>query len=73
MQSAFERIYAVVRQIPCGKVATYPGAIVVYSINGQVVASGSDAVGLQHLSRGVYILQGRNGSHVETIKVTIGS
>ena len=57
----------------CGKVATYPGAIVVYSINGQVVASGKDAVGLQHLSRGVYILQGRNGSHVETIKVTIGS
>jgi hypothetical protein len=56
-----------------GKVATYPGAITVYNINGQVVASGKDAVALHHLSRGVYIVQGRNGSHVDTIKVTIGS
>ena len=56
-----------------GKVALYPGAITVYNINGQVVASGKDAVGLQHLSRGVYIVHGRNGAHVDTIKVTIGS
>ena len=56
-----------------GKVATYPGVITVYNINGQVVGTGKDAVNLQHLSRGIYIVQGRNGSHVDTIKVAIGS
>jgi len=56
-----------------GKVATYPGTIIVYNINGQEVANGKEAVGLQHLSRGIYILQGRSGSHVNTIKVAIDS
>lgn len=56
-----------------GKTATYPGTITVYHINGQVVAKGKDAIGLHHLSRGIYIVQGRNGSHVSTIKVTINS
>ena len=52
---------------------TYPGLITVYNLNGQVVASGHDHVGLSHLSRGIYIVQGRTGSHVETIKFTMGS
>jgi hypothetical protein len=55
------------------KVATYPGAIVVYNINGQAVATGTDAVGLHHLSRGIYIVQGRSGNHVDTMKCSIGS
>ena len=56
-----------------GNVAFYPGVISVYNLQGQLIAAGKDAIGLQHLSRGIYILQGRNGSHVETIKVAIGS
>ena len=56
-----------------GNVAIYPGAITVYNINGQAVANGKDAVSLQHLSRGIYIIQGRSGSNVDTIKVTINS
>ena len=56
-----------------GKVAVYPGVISVYNLQGQLVASGKGTVGLQHLSRGIYILQGRSGSHVDTVKVAIGS
>ena len=56
-----------------GKTVSYPGAITVYNLHGQVVATGKDVVGLQHLSRGIYVVQGRGGSHVETIKVAIGS
>ena len=56
-----------------GAVAAYPGALTVYNINGQEVANGKNTVSLSHLSRGIYILQGRNGSHVSTIKVAIGS
>ena len=56
-----------------GKQVTYPGAITVYNINGQAIATGKDCVGLSHLSRGIYIVQGRSGSHVDTIKLTIGS
>ena len=56
-----------------GKVAFYPGTITVYNVNGQTVASGKDAVSLQHLSRGIFIVQGRSGNHVQTIKVAIGS
>ena len=54
-------------------VVTYPGTIIVYNVNGQVVAQGKESLGLQHLSRGIYIVQGRNGSHVETIKLTVNS
>ena len=53
--------------------AIYPGAITVYNIHGQAVASGKDTVSLQHLSRGIFIIQGRSGSNVDTIKVTINS
>ena len=56
-----------------GKMAAYPGAITVYNLQGQVVARGSEAIGLSHLSRGIYIVQGRSGSYSDTIKVTIGS
>ena len=56
-----------------GKMISYPGSINVYNLHGQVVATGRDRVGLSHLSRGIYIVQGRNGSNVETIKFTIGS
>ena len=56
-----------------GMSVIYPGDITVYNLQGQAVASGKDAVGLQHLSRGIYIIQGRSGSNVDTIKVTIGS
>ena len=54
-----------------GKMVTYPGAITVYNLQGQVVATGKGNVGLSHLSRGIYIVHGRDGSHVSTIKVTI--
>jgi len=56
-----------------GKVAIYPGTITIYNISGQTVAVGKDAVGLQNLGRGIYILQGRSGSNVDTVKITIGS
>ena len=56
-----------------GNVALYPGVISVYNLQGQLIAAGKDAIGLQHLSRGIYILQGRSGSNVSTIKITIGS
>ena len=56
-----------------GKMISYPGSINVYNLHGKVVATGRDRVGLSHLSRGIYIVQGRNGSNVETIKFTIGS
>ena len=56
-----------------GKEVPYPGAITVYNVGGQAVATGRDAVSLQHLSRGIYIMQGRSGSHVEIIKVAINS
>lgn len=66
-------IDAAPRMITRGNVAIYPGAITVYNINGQVVANGNDTISLQHLSRGIYIIQGRSGSNVDTIKVTINS
>ena len=56
-----------------GKVATYPGVITVYNVNGQAISTGKGAVDLHPLSRGIYILQGRSGSHVDTIKVAINS
>ena len=56
-----------------GGMAAFPGDITVYNINGQAVANGKDVISLQHLSRGIYIIQGRSGSNVDTIKVTINS
>ena len=56
-----------------GKQVSYPGTITVYNLQGQVMATGKDTLGLSHLSRGIYVVQGRNGSHVETVKVAIHS
>ena len=56
-----------------GKLVAYPGTITIYNINGQAVAAGKDTVSLSHLSRGIYIVSGRSGSHVETIKVAINN
>ena len=56
-----------------GKQVSYPGLITVYNLHGQVIASGKESMGLSHLSRGIYIVQGRSGSYSDTIKVTIGS
>ena len=56
-----------------GKQVSYPGLITVYNLQGQVIASGKESIGLSHLSRGIYIVQGRSGSNVSTIKLTIGS
>ena len=56
-----------------GKEASFPGQIRVYDINGRTVATGNDAVSLHHLSRGIYILQGRSGSHTTTLKLIINS
>ena len=56
-----------------GKQVSYPGLITVYNLHGQVIATGKESVGLSHLSRGIYIVQGRSGSNVSTIKLTIGS
>jgi hypothetical protein len=56
-----------------GKQVSYPGLITVYNLQGQVIASGKENMGLSHLSRGIYIVQGRSGSNVSTIKLTIGS
>ena len=56
-----------------GKQVSYPGLITVYNLHGQVIASGKESMGLSHLSRGIYIVQGRSGSNVSTIKLTIGS
>ena len=56
-----------------GSTVTYPGTITVYNLQGHVIATGKESVGLQHLSRGIYIVQGRSGSQVDTIKVSIGS
>jgi len=52
-------------------VAIYPGAITVYNIHGQQVASGQQTVGMRQLGRGIYIVQGRSGSHVDTVKVSV--
>ncbi len=56
-----------------GKEASYPGEIMVYDINGRTVATGKETVGLYHLTRGIYILQGHNGSHTTTLKLIINS
>ena len=70
--SVIEKVYEPAQMIQVhGKVATYPGTITVYNLNGQTVANGRDAVSLQHLSRGIYILQGRSGSNVQTMKIAI--
>ena len=54
-----------------GRNVIFPGAITIYNLHGQAVATGKGAVSMQHLSRGIYIVQGRSGKNVQTIKVTI--
>ena len=56
-----------------GGIARFPGTLTVYTINGQLVTIGRDAVTLKQLPRGIYILQGRNGKHTHTVKVAITS
>ena len=56
-----------------GNVVTYPGTITVYNLSGQIVATGKDSMSLSHLSRGIYIVQGRNASNATTLRVAIGS
>ena len=55
-----------------GKEVIFPGPITVYNLHGQVVAAGKHAVGLTHLSRGIYIVQAMGAKTVKTIKVSIG-
>ena len=73
--NALEDIFDAIPMIQIhGKTITYPGVITVYNVNGQIVAHGKDALGIQHLERGIYIIQGRNGGHhIDTIKITINS
>ena len=52
-----------------GNVASFPGRITVYNINGQVMATGDNAVSLSTLSKGVYILRATDGKQVSTLKV----
>jgi len=54
-----------------GREVTYSGAITVYNLNGQTVARGKGNVSLNHLSSGIYVIQGRNGSSLDTVKVAI--
>ena len=54
-----------------GKIVSYAGSITVYNIHGQQVAAGKDMVSLRHLPRGIYVAQGRSGSHVSTLKVAV--
>ncbi|MBQ6079987.1 MAG: hypothetical protein IJK93_06895 [Muribaculaceae bacterium] len=55
-----------------GKEVIFPGSITVYNLHGQVVATGKQVVGLSHLSRGIYIVQGMGAGAVKTAKVSIG-
>ena len=52
-------------------VATHPGTITVYNLNGQIVATGKDSISLSHLTRGIYIVQGVGNHNTQTIKVII--
>ncbi|MBP5688194.1 MAG: T9SS type A sorting domain-containing protein [Muribaculaceae bacterium] len=52
-----------------GNVACFPGMIEVYNINGQKLAAGSNAVGLDQFSRGIYIIRATDGKQVSTLKV----
>ena len=54
-----------------GGEVTFPGSITVYNLHGQAVAKGLGTVGLSHLSRGIYIVQGMGAHAVQTIKVSI--
>jgi hypothetical protein len=55
-----------------GKEVIFPGTITVYNLHGQAVATGKHSVGLSHLSRGIYIVQGMCAGAVRTAKVSIG-
>jgi len=52
-----------------GNVASFPGSITVYNINGQKVAYGSNSINLNNLSRGIYILHATDGKQTATLKV----
>ena len=51
-----------------GNVATFPGVINVYNINGQQVTTGYNTVSLNRLGKGIYILRAGNGSTLKVVK-----
>jgi hypothetical protein len=55
-----------------GSLVSFPGVITVYNINGQAVASGDKNLDIQHLDRGIYIMQGRSDKQTITIKIAKG-
>ena len=52
-----------------GNVASFPGVIEVYNINGQRVAVGSNTLSLGSLAKGIYILRATDGKQVTSLKV----
>ncbi len=52
-----------------GNVASFPGMIEVYNINGQRVAVGSNTLSLGSLAKGIYILRATDGKQVTSLKV----
>ncbi len=52
-----------------GNVASFPGMIEVYNINGQRVAAGSNTLSLGSLAKGIYILRATDGKQVTSLKV----
>ena len=52
-----------------GNVASFPGMIEVYNINGQRMAHGVNSLNLDQLNRGIYVVRGSNGKQVSTLKV----
>ena len=52
-----------------GNVASFPGMIEVYNINGQCVAAGSNTLSLGSLAKGIYILRATDGKQVTSLKV----
>ena len=52
-----------------GNTVSFPGMIEVYSVNGQMIARGSNSLSLDNLTKGVYIVRASNGNQVSTLKV----
>ncbi len=52
-----------------GNVASFPGMIEVYNINGQRMAAGSNTLSLGSLAKGIYILRATDGKQVTSLKV----
>ena len=52
-----------------GNTVSFPGMIEVYSVNGQMIARGSNSLSLDNLTKGVYIVRASNGNQVSTLKM----